>query len=126
MIVEKFPAETPKLSHYDKHVKDEADFETWSNEQFPNADAYEEAADKLALTPVDGINPGDGTILGFIEVRDDKTSYIKYNSKTKEIVVYKPDTRISNGVKILSYYKANPSRYRRLLQKADKVRPIKE
>lgn len=87
-IEERFDNEREKRSHFRSHVTKDGrsndvqypDKMTFTFNQFPNSRVYEEAADKLAKTPV------GGDILGYVR-RDGR--YAKYKKSTKEFVVYK-------------------------------------
>ena len=119
-ILEKFPPPYPgqkgtKIIHFEKHVQPnginpQTGEEEFNIEDIPDADTYERLADKLALTPCNTSDyHKDDTILGFVGT-DDKT--VKFNRKTREMVVYRPDKSISNGVRLITYYIASGlSRY---------------
>ena len=92
-LVEDFRTQKDKDVHAKKHGKDTLDYYGW------NADEYEQAANKLALTPVD-----HKRILGYVSglVKDD-LRYCKWDKETELFVCYKPNG--NNPIIISAYHK---------------------
>lgn len=76
-VDEEFTSAKNRQAHYQKHVKDEKQFD-YSEEE------YEKRADELSRTPIDNKN-----IFGYMSLtREGRTARCKYNRETGEFVVY--------------------------------------
>lgn len=108
---EDFPDIKHRVSHFHKHCKynNPAEF---SRTEYTDDIAYEAAANKLANEPVTSSeldSPDD--VIGFIQ---NDGAYVKYNKRTRALVKYKPSPAYGEGVKIITYYKGNPNKYKLL------------
>ena len=130
-LIEEFRNKQKKDSHFSSHVGDGED--KFPISTYPNEDEYEQAADRLALTPVKtyDINSPDD-VVGFVEdgifgynrqkqkyvyKKANQVTVIKYQKSTKSVVVYMMDNSTKSGVLILTFYQAEQGdkRYTRLL-----------
>ena len=101
-----------------RHVNDNKPGE-FSKKEYPNSIKYEEAADKLAATPVktSDLNSSDD-VVGFIEnYKYGLDAYVKYRKSTKELVVYIPSSKARTGNIIYTFYKADDNKYNSLFYK---------
>ena len=114
---EEFASSRKRKAHYAHHIDDNNNKE-FTTQDFKSSERYEEAADKLAHANVNtsDLNSSD-QIIGFIERRDDDVFIVKYNKQTKELVVYKPNSRMHSGNQIMTFYKADDQKYLNLFDK---------
>ena len=112
---EEFASPERKKDHFVRHVNNKSG--EFFPSKFKSAERYEEAADRLAATPVNtsDLNSQDD-VVGFIEFKEGRESYVKYNKKTRELVVYVPSKAKApkTGNLILTFYWAHPDKYNRL------------
>lgn len=115
---EEFASRRKRISHDLRHVNDNKPGE-FSKKEYPNSIKYEEAADKLAATPVktSDLNSSDD-VVGFIEnYKYGLDAYVKYRKSTKELVVYIPSSKARTGNIIYTFYKADDNKYNSLFDK---------
>ena len=112
---EEFASRQKRISHDLRHVDDKKPGE-FSKKDYPNSIKYEEAADRLAATPVktSDLNSTDD-VVGLIEnYKYGLDAYVKYRKSTNELVVYIPSSRARTGNIIYTYYKADDRKYLKL------------
>lgn len=106
---EDFPDAQHREEHFSKHCVD-GDSNEFSRSEYEDEYFYEAAANRLARTRAytSDLNAPD-EVVGFIQ-RDG--AFVKYNKRTSGLVKFKPDRRFGGNVKIITYYKATPQRYK--------------
>lgn len=106
---EDFPDAEHREEHFTKHCVD-GDSNEFSRSEYEDEYFYEAAANRLARTRAytSDLNAPD-EVVGFIQ-RDG--AFVKYNKRTSGLVKFKPDRRFGGNVKIITYYKATPQRYK--------------
>lgn len=112
---EEFASRQKRILHDLRHV-DDSNPKEFNKKDYPSSIRYEEAADKLAATPVktSDLNSSDD-VVGFIEsYKYGLDAYVKYRKSTKELVVYTPSSRARTGNIIYTFYKADDRKYLKL------------